>query len=146
MSAEGERLERAGRYVLGLMDESERERAERDLEFDAKFRAAVVGVAERMHLFDPGKSTASPAQDWQHIAGRIAEMPHLKGAAHGFVADAAAQTPRQAPRQPAPANMTAAPMRADNPGIAWRRLSIALFVAAVFALGYAVGFWSATTG
>ena len=54
---DGDRMERAGNYVLGLMDDSERERAERDLEIDPSFRDAVVEIAERMHVFD---RTAAP--------------------------------------------------------------------------------------
>ena len=48
----GDRMDRAGRYVLGLMDDAERERAERDLEIDPAFRDAMVEIAERMHVFD----------------------------------------------------------------------------------------------
>lgn len=40
MGGEGERLSRAGNYVLGLMGEAERQRAERDLEVDAISAAA----------------------------------------------------------------------------------------------------------
>jgi len=52
MNGEGERLSRAGNYVLGLMSETDRRRAERDLEFDPAFREAVLRVAERMRLLD----------------------------------------------------------------------------------------------
>ncbi len=43
MGDTGARMDRAGRYVLGLMDDEERERAERDLEIDPAFRDAMVG-------------------------------------------------------------------------------------------------------
>ena len=39
----GDRMDRAGRYVLGLMDDDERERAERDLEIDPAFLMAPWG-------------------------------------------------------------------------------------------------------
>ena len=42
MTGEADRMSRAGSYVLGLMDEADRERAERDLEIDPAFRDAVV--------------------------------------------------------------------------------------------------------
>ena len=52
MASESDRIARAGDYVLGLMNDAERERAERDLEIDPAFRDAVVQLAERMHVFD----------------------------------------------------------------------------------------------
>ena len=45
-----DRIARAGDYVLGLMNDAERERAERDLEIDPAFRDAVLQLAERMHM------------------------------------------------------------------------------------------------
>ena len=50
-------MSRAGSYVLGLMGEAERERAERDLEVDAEFRDAVLHIAERLHLIDLNAAT-----------------------------------------------------------------------------------------
>ena len=52
MTSEADRMSRAGSYVLGLMNDTDRERAERDLETDAEFRDAVVRIAERLHLID----------------------------------------------------------------------------------------------
>lgn len=79
MTDQGDRMARAGNYVLGLMDEGERERAERDLEIDPSFRDAVVLIAERMHVFDhiaaPGKV---PDVVWKQIKQRIAEMPQMR--------------------------------------------------------------------
>lgn len=71
-------MKRAGNYVLGLMDDIERARAERDLEIDPDFRAAVLRVAERMHLLDLKPDTAS-ADAWRAIAARIAELPQMRG-------------------------------------------------------------------
>ncbi|MGO4841269.1 hypothetical protein AB4144_54335, partial [Rhizobiaceae sp. 2RAB30] len=61
-----------------LMDDVERARAERDLEVDPDFRAAVLRVAERMHLLDLKPDTAS-ADAWRSIAARIAELPQMRG-------------------------------------------------------------------
>lgn len=71
-------MKRAGNYVLGLMDDIERDRAERDLEIDPDFRAAVLRVAERMHLLDLKPDTAS-ADAWRAIAARIGELPQMRG-------------------------------------------------------------------
>ncbi len=77
----GDRMDRAGRYVLGLMDDDERERAERDLEIDPAFRDAVVEIAERMHVFDrmPAPDKA-PADGWRLIKEKIAAMPQMRAA------------------------------------------------------------------
>jgi hypothetical protein len=71
-------MARAGDYVLGLMQEAERARAERDLEIDPGFRDAVLRVAERMHLLDlkPIPEAAS-ADAWRVITARIAELPQM---------------------------------------------------------------------
>lgn len=72
-------MARAGDYVLGLMDNAERARAERDLEIDPGFRDAVLRVAERMHLLDlkPTPEIA-PGDAWRTIAARIAELPQVR--------------------------------------------------------------------
>lgn len=70
---------RAGDYILGLMNEAERQRAERDLEVDAAFRDAVIELAESMHLFDRAAEAPS-AERWQTIAARIAELPQMRQA------------------------------------------------------------------
>lgn len=81
MSAEGERLSRAGNYVLGLMSDADRARAERDLEVDPAFRDAVLSIAERMHALDfaPQKDI-DPAERWRQIAERIGELPQMRRA------------------------------------------------------------------
>ena len=79
MTTEPDRIARAGNYVLGLMDDAERDRAERDLEIDPAFRDAVIDIAERMHMFD---ITAPPDDTsdglWKTIAARIADMPQMR--------------------------------------------------------------------
>jgi anti-sigma-K factor RskA len=78
MSGDTERLSRAGSYVLGLMSEADRERAERDLEIDPAFRDAVVRVAERIRIIEPAETRADDR--WKLISGRISEMPQMRGA------------------------------------------------------------------
>ena len=77
MASDVYRMARAGDYVLGLMDDRERQRAERDLEVDPAFRDAVVRLAERMHVFD--RSSPSDVEEhWARITQRIAEMPQMR--------------------------------------------------------------------
>ncbi|MBX3577442.1 MAG: hypothetical protein KF723_09530 [Rhizobiaceae bacterium] len=135
MTAESDRLERAGRYVLGLMDATERSRAERDLEFDAAFRAAVVGVAERMHLFDLGGTNAE-APSWKNVAGAIAAMPHMR-AVSGAVVERENGTP---PPQPPPARRPRPPA---DPDLKRRTLAILAFAILAFVVGYLTGYVSA---
>lgn len=132
MSAESDRLERAGRYVLGLMDVAERERAERDLEFDAKFRAAVVGVAERMHLFDLGDGAGKAAPSWDKVAEALAAMPHMR-VSPGVPVET----------KPAPARK-AASRRAPEGSSEARRRTIAtlVFGLVAFVAGYLTGLMS----
>lgn len=75
-------MARAGNYVLGLMEESDRQRAERDLEIDPAFRDAVLRVAERMHLLDLNPARAVEPGFWPAVATRIGELPQMRTAAH----------------------------------------------------------------
>ncbi len=83
MGDAGDRMDRAGRYVLGLMDEDERERAERDLEIDPAFRDAMLTIAERMHVFGKAKGEGNEApaaghDPWRLIKDRIDAMPQMR--------------------------------------------------------------------
>jgi anti-sigma factor RsiW len=125
-----DRIARAGDYVLGLMNDAERERAERDLEIDPAFRDAVVQLAERMHIFD----RAEPSGDdrWRLISQRIAELPQMRPPG-----DDEAKTSvviRKLERQPYGVGVHALGGR--------RGAVIAILLIAVFALGYLVGAWS----
>jgi anti-sigma-K factor RskA len=127
MIDEGDRLARAGHYVLGLMDNEERERAERDLERDGEFRDAVLRLAERMHVLD-----ADPAPDgrWRAISERIAEMPQMHGVAPSKILPVASHI----------ANPKAAIHRVGLHSIpGWRAVLVAASLIAAFALGYVAG-------
>ena len=77
MASESDRIARAGDYVLGLMNDAERERAERDLEIDPAFRDAVVRLAERMHIFDRAEP-ADGEERWKQITRRIGDLPQMR--------------------------------------------------------------------
>lgn len=82
MTGESDRIKRAGSYVLGLMDDEERERAERDLELDPAFRDAVLQMAERAHVFDLGENNGSHADEgWDSVLKRISALPQMQGTA-----------------------------------------------------------------
>src|SRR5688572_9107878 len=78
MGAEGERSKRAGDYVSGLMNETERARAERDLEMDPAFREAVLRIAEEVRLFDRPASPDENSQRWNRVMQRIAQLPQMR--------------------------------------------------------------------
>jgi len=82
MTDTGDRSTRAGIYVLGLMSDNERERAERDLETDQAFREAVIEAAERMHMFEHGMAPEKPADDtWREVKRRIDGLPQMRNGA-----------------------------------------------------------------
>lgn len=129
MSNEADRMSRAGNYVLGLMNEAERERAERDLQFDPSFRAAVLSVAERMRLVGAPRAGV---ERWNSVSAGLAELPHMRGrlpATQTPVQPAAAGTPWL--RNLAGRIRPAMPSRGA--------LAVALGLIAAFALGCVVG-------
>ncbi|MEW9807158.1 hypothetical protein ABUE31_14290 [Mesorhizobium sp. ZMM04-5] len=86
MEGDGDRMERAQRYVLGLMDDEERERAERDLETDHALREAMVEMAGRMRVFErrPAAEAAVDGvhpDDWRLLKERLEAMPQMRPAA-----------------------------------------------------------------
>ncbi|MGX7874898.1 hypothetical protein ACVDG5_021030 [Mesorhizobium sp. ORM6] len=127
MASESDRIARAGDYVLGLMNDAERERAERDLEIDPAFRDAVVRLAERMHVFD--RAAPSGGDDrWQLISQRIAELPQMHPPGH---VGAKPTVIRELERRPYGVGVHSLGGR--------RGAIIAIVLVAVFALGYLVG-------
>lgn len=126
MASESDRIARAGDYVLGLMNDAERERAERDLEIDPAFRDTVVRLAERMHVFD--RATPSGGHDrWRLISQRIAELPQMRG--HDEAKPSAVI--RKLERRPYGVGVHSLGGR--------RGTVIAIVLIAVFALGYLMG-------
>ncbi|TPM52635.1 hypothetical protein FJ951_04295 [Mesorhizobium sp. B2-2-3] len=123
-----DRIARAGDYVLGLMNDAQRQRAERDLEVDPAFRDAVVQLAERMHIFD----RAEPSGDdrWRLISQRIAELPQMRSP--GDDEAKLSVVIRKLERQPYGVGVPAL-------GGARRGAVIAILLIAVFALGHLVG-------
>ena len=81
MHGESDRLSRAGSYVLGLMGEADRERAEHDLEVDPAFREAVFKVAERLHRIELPRVEGAHIDHWRQIATHIAGLPQMRGVA-----------------------------------------------------------------
>ena len=110
-----ERMARAEDYVLGRMDEHERQRAERDMEVDTEFCECVLLLADRMHKFD---RDGAPDGFWGSIAARIGEMPQM-------------------PPLAAPARKSARPGLWE--AVSRRGIAIALALTAAFALGYLAG-------
>ncbi len=151
MGETGDRIDRAGRYVLGLMDDDERERAERDLEIDPAFRDAMVEIAERMHVFDhiPAPDKA-PQDGWRLIKERIAAMPQMRSV------PAIEPTPPELTRHGTQVTfgrrrsdkqrgtiVPEVPTKTIGTGLdsvpSHRALVLALFLIAAFALGYVAG-------
>ena len=125
-----DRIARAGDYVLGLMNDAERERAERDLEIDPAFRDAVLQLAERMHMFDRAEKPGGlPANHWELVTQRIAELPQMRSVG----LDGSKPTPviRSLERRPYGVGVHSLGDR--------RGAVIAIVLIAVFALGYLAG-------
>jgi hypothetical protein len=129
MGAEGDRGKRAGDYILGLMGEAERERAERDLEFDPAFRDAVMRLAGEMRLFDRTEAAGDDAGErWRLVAARIAELPQMRAA--GMAAPEVKPFIVPSRRRAVGMGLHALPNR--------RAMVTALGLIAAFALGYLV--------
>jgi anti-sigma-K factor RskA len=123
MHGESDRLSRAGSYVLGLMEEADRERAEHDLEVDPAFREAVLNVAERLHRIELPRTGSAPPADWKRIAMHIAGLPQMRG-----LADQPPQTLQPRRTEPEGRGRHATPTRTA--------LVAALCLIAAFAAGY----------
>ncbi|AEH86319.1 hypothetical protein [Mesorhizobium opportunistum] len=126
-----DRIARAGDYVLGLMNDAERERAERDLEIDPAFRDAVVQLAERMHMFDRAEKPGG-ANHWALVTQRIAELPQMRVVGQ----DKAKPTPVISKLEHRPHGVGVHSLGGRRGAI------IAIVLIAVFALGYLAGLWS----
>lgn len=127
-----DRIARAGDYVLGLMNDAERERAERDLEIDPAFRDAVLQLAERMHMFDRAEKPGGlPANHWELVTQRIAELPQMRSVDLGG---------NDAKPRPVIRSLSRSPYGVGVHSLGGRRgFVVAIVLIAVFALGYLVG-------
>lgn len=127
-----DRIARAGDYVLGLMNDAERERAERDLEIDPAFRDAVLQLAERMHMFDRAEKPGGlPANHWELVTQRIAELPQMRSVGLGA---------NDAKPRPIIRSLSRSPYGVGVHSLGGRRgFVVAIVLIAVFALGYLVG-------
>ena len=130
MASESDRVARAGDYVLGLMNDRDRERAERDLEIDPAFRDTVMRLAERMHVFDRTGRPSGGSDRWRLISQRIAELPQMRVVG-------------QDEAKPVISRLERKPYGVGVHSLGGRRgavIAIALIV--VFAVGYLVGLLS----
>ncbi|APH70462.1 anti-sigma factor domain-containing protein [Aquibium oceanicum] len=121
MSSEGDRIERAGDYIMGRMSQAERERAERDLERDPKFRETVIRLAERLR----SGTHADQGDLWRSVQDAIAGLPQMR--------DAALAQPAERSPQPMSGSSTQAPLGG------WRGAALIAALAAVGGAGYVAG-------
>lgn len=150
MGADGDRRERAGNFVRGLMDEAERERAQRDLEIDPEFLGAVMDAVETIESEARGRPAAG-AGSWSDIAARLGALPQMQAKARKAPPDPA--EPRVTfgrrktdfvPRpQPSAVPLTARVAASATSGSLWRAAVLALAITCAFLLGYVAGMHSA---
>ncbi|MER9356469.1 MULTISPECIES: hypothetical protein [unclassified Mesorhizobium] len=130
MASESDRVARAGDYVLGLMNDRDRERAERDLEIDPAFRDTVMRLAERMHVFDRTGRPSGDGDRWRLISQRIAELPQMRVVG-------------QDEAKPVIGRLERKPYGVGVHSLGGRRgFAIAIALMVVFALGYLLGLLS----
>lgn len=132
-----DRMARAEDYVLGLMDEHERERAERDMEVDAEFRNCVMELAERLRRLRERTNApiSIPDDAWRDISQRIAAMPQMAGS------EAATRmvTPVLAPPSPDAKGFLRLKRPYAHQFGGWRGTVVAVALAAAMAAGYLAG-------
>lgn len=151
MGETDDRMDRAGRYVLGLMNDAERERAERDLEIDPAFRDAMMEIAERMHLFDRMPSPdGAPQDDWRLVKESIDAMPQMRPAPkiepkppESMQPGSQATFGRRRSDRRRPTITAETPAKTIGTGLnsipGGRSLALAIALIAAFALGYVAG-------
>jgi hypothetical protein len=132
MASESDRIARAGDYVLGLMNDRDRQRAERDLEIDPAFRDTVLRLAERMRVFDDAAPVDGASDNrWKLVSQRIADLPQMR---LGALGEAEAKPPVVIHR------LERQPYGVDVHSLGRRRGTvIAIALATAFALGYLAG-------
>lgn len=126
-----DRMARAEDYVLGLMDDHERQRAERDMEVDPAFRDCVLELAVRLQRLHEAKArnpVRAADEAWNEIAARLAALPQMAG-----MPPVAAPAVRKR-------TVRVRPVGHGLHALGGRRgLAVALALAAVFALGWLSG-------
>lgn len=134
MVDESDRMARASKYVLGLMDEDERARAERDLEHNTAFRDAMIQVAERMHLFDLNRpdQSAAPAL-WKSITAHLGALPHIR------IAEPSEAGSKSPPSVAAQGSASVTHGRKQHLGRGWRISLLTLSLLTACGIGYAAG-------
>ncbi|HWK14405.1 MAG TPA: hypothetical protein VNS02_08430 [Rhizobiaceae bacterium] len=137
MTGTDDRMARAGAYVLGLMDDDARERAERDMLTDPAFLAYVARFASRM-----GPPAGTAPETWQTVAQHIASLPQMKG-----MRDGAAPEPRAIAQPELPEavlrKLRAADTSQPAPGGTTHRSILAASVLVALCVGYAGGLLTA---
>lgn len=137
-----DRMGRAEDYVLGLMSETERMRAERDMVVDPEFRDCVLELAQKLQrLHDMKRPEQSADEAWNEIAARIGELPQMaRMNAERMQARQAAQT-RHTTAQARPRIAARRPVGRGLGETGGRRgLVVAFGIVAVFVIGYLVGY------
>ena len=134
----GDRMGRAEDYVLGLMTETERVRAERDMALDPEFRDCVLELARKLQrLHDTRRPEKSADEAWNEIAERIAELPQMAGVARAPQQEGGRQQARPAKPRVVRRRPVGHGLHETGGG---RGLVLVLGIAAVFAIGYLVGY------
>ena len=135
-----DRMGRAEDYVLGLMDATERARAERDMALDSEFRGCVLDLAHKLQrLHDMKRPAQSSDEAWKEIAERIAALPQMAGLAQDNPAQVV-PNPRIAQPPIAKPPIVRSRIEARRPVDRRSPLVVALGMAAVFAIFYLVGY------
>lgn len=125
MSSDEERIARAGDYILGAMDDTERERAERDLERDPAFREAVMRLSAQLRALGRARPASSAERLWATVEARIAELPQMRAITGSHAASSAV-------RWISPASLGG-----------WRGALVAMGLMLACGLGYLAGITSA---
>lgn len=131
-----DRMARAEDYVFGLMNEQERERAERDMEVDHEFRDCVMVLAERLRMLHRAKGAAPMSDaDWSQITQHIALMPQMSGQ------DAAARlaTMGMAQRDPTAKGILGVKRPGAHQFAGWRGTVVSMALIAAMVIGWYAG-------
>ena len=81
MRTDGASRARIGDYLLGLMDDGERQTFEADMAADPDLATATARFAERLSSLDATAAEAPVPQGmWDRIAARLEETPQTKPA------------------------------------------------------------------